>query len=131
IDQEPFALTSIVLNNYSYITQNVTPDKRSAIINHITECFDYHIKSEHIIARIEDARFVLAIKGAFDLNELENIQKNLIIELIQKETIEGETFFLTAEYDFARFPQDAACAEELLNQATKKYFNRQKNKNTL
>ncbi|MEG0071655.1 MAG: GGDEF domain-containing protein [Raoultibacter sp.] len=129
-NQEPFAVVSIVLNNYSYLTQNVTPDKRSAIINHIVECFDYYIKSEHLVARIEDARFILAIKGAFDLNELENIQKNLIIELIQKVSIEGETIFLTAEYDFVRFPQDATTAEALLNQVIKKYFNRQKNKNT-
>ncbi|MEG1518141.1 MAG: hypothetical protein RR360_07400, partial [Raoultibacter sp.] len=66
----------------------------------------------------------------FDLNELENIQKNLIIELIQKVSIEGETIFLTAEYDFVRFPQDATTAEALLNKVIKKYFNRKKNKNT-
>lgn len=112
--EKPFALIYIVLNNYNRIAQSGTSSEQRLLLEHLKNCLNGYVKSEHLVARVGEHNFVLAVRETMSQIELENLKKGLMLELIYKAVIHGERVFLIADATSVQFPEDGTEPETLM-----------------
>ncbi|MEG1981547.1 MAG: hypothetical protein RR073_03470 [Clostridia bacterium] len=127
-----FHMVYIVIHNYNRIVQICTEEQKVALIEYLNECFRPYFKKNdagHLIGRVGESNFVIAIHEDMKEQEIINLQKRLALELLYKIDINGTREFLTAECSYCSFPKDGATPKELLDFVTATYFNRLSAKN--
>lgn len=111
---ELFGLIYIDLYNYSYIYQHSSLKQKEQMLEIIVKTLNDFVKAPHLIGRLSESIFLLAIKDDLSQNEFVNMKKGLSIEMIQKITIENEKLFLDARCHLAIFLQDGNDLETLI-----------------
>lgn len=103
--KSPYAVICITIENYTRITQLASLLQKQEILAHIIECLQSYVKCEHVTARIGECGYIIAVKDELTATELDNLEKGLSIELLQKVTIDGEKEFISAKCSGARAPE--------------------------
>lgn len=123
-DTVEFSMIYVVINNYNRITQTNSPEENNKLITYFVNCLNQYVKSEHIIGRLGECNYILAIRENISQTELEYLKMGLSIEMLYKIILNDEPIFLTAECETCQFPKDGTHADELVSILVHKYYKR-------
>lgn len=122
---EPFSLFYLVLTNYVNITRLCTPEQKTELLEHVISCLDQYISEQHIVARVGESDYIIALKDSSNIKEIENIKKGLVIELIKKVTLDNRKAYLQADCVCCQYPDHDATLDELVQSMIRQYHGRE------
>ncbi len=119
---EPFALFYVFIDNYNRISQICTSEEKKNYLNKVKKGIAECVASEHILGRIGEGTFVVAVFDDMDEFTLGDLARRLTIEFLQTFEVTGQKNFLNVRCQYVNSPRDGTDAEKLLEEAAFRYF---------
>lgn len=114
---QEFALLWIDLDHFKRVNDEHGHAVGDALLREVTRRLRLALEERHLLARIGGDEFVVLFRSSPEQRDPEQAAENLIDAMAYPFAVEGKTLKVGASIGLARYPADAASAEDLMRKA--------------